>query len=162
MDNLKVINQDMLTLEEGLLFHQVNCKGIMGGGIAYALAQEFPGLEKAYQEFCRKELESRTGYPPTRVLLGKVFVFKVNPRLYIINVFGQDEVSTRDRMTSYDATAEAFELIAAQLFNTKISDLPLYFPYKMGCGLGGGDWTIYSAIIEAYFPDAIICRHDVR
>lgn len=135
----------MLEIERGLLFHQVNCKGVMGNGIAKAFAQKFPGLEDAY----RKYIETH------RInLLGQVFVYKVSDELYIINIFGQDGVSTKHRMTSYDATVRAFES-----FKSDFADLPLYFPHKMGCGLGGGDWQIYSAIIQAYFPQAIICQH---
>lgn len=143
---MKIINQDMLEIERGVLFHQVNCRGVMGHGIALAFAKKFPGLEEAYREYVRTHKIN---------LLGQVFVYKATDELYIANVFGQDGVSTRQRMTSYDATVRAFES-----FTNDFADLPLYFPHKMGCGLGGGNWHIYSSIIEAYFPQAIVCRHD--
>jgi len=146
---MKIIQQDMLEIQSGVLFHQVNCIGVMGGGIAYALAKKFPGLEKAYKEFCDDNIEFDTSS-----LLGKVFVFKVNDDLFIANIFGQDNVSTGSRQTSYDATVMAFELIQDSAY----ADMTLYFPYKMGCGLGGGNWNIYSAIIEEHFPNAIICK----
>jgi len=28
----------------------------------------------------------------------------------------------------------------------------------MGCGLGGGNWDEYRAVIEKHFPNAIIVR----
>jgi hypothetical protein len=31
-------------------------------------------------------------------------------------------------------------------------------PFGMGCGLGGGDWSIYSQIIERHLPDALIYK----
>lgn len=142
---MKTINQDMLAIERGVLFHQVNCRGVMGNGIARAFAQKFPGLENAYREYCETHRIN---------LLGQVFVYKASDELYIINIFGQDGVSTRQRMTSYDATVRAFES-----FKHDFADLPLFFPYNMGCGLGGGNWQIYSAIIQTYFPQGIICKH---
>lgn len=179
---MKLIQQDMLRLERGILFHQVNCQGVMGGGIAYALARKFPGLEEAYRGFIETTIEAADkefvdGHRTedgdilcesdlrNDLLLGKVFVYEAAEKLYIANVFGQGDVSSRYRMTSYDATARALE--EAQCFfdeasfkhNPNFDGLPLYFPYTMGCGLGGGNWTIYSSIIEAYFPDAIICKH---
>jgi hypothetical protein len=36
--------------------------------------------------------------------------------------------------------------------------MPVYIPYNMGCGLGGGDWEIVSGIIEETLPDAIIVK----
>ena len=153
----------------------------MGGGVAASLARKFPRLEKAYQEhiaLCVKNADPEfvRGYLTedgdilcegdlmNGVMLGKVQLVKVAmPELYVCNVFGQGEISRNRRMTSYDATVEAFEAISNAGPNSILSyimnsGLPLYFPYKMGCGLGGGDWQIYSAIIECYFPNAIICR----
>jgi len=173
---MKIIKQDMLALTDGVLFHQVNCQGIMGGGIAYALAKKFPGLEKEYQDCiakCIKSVDNErlSGYLTedgdilcqeqlaNDVMLGKTFMWTVpnHKHLKIANVFGQGYISSRWRMTSYDATARAFESLAPKLDK----GVPLYFPFKMGCGLGGGEWGIYLAIIEHYFPDAIICQHNV-
>lgn len=148
---MKIIQQDMLALKEGVLFHQVNCQGVMGGGIAYAFARKWPGLEAAYKRYIK---ETKIG-GKTSSMLGKVFIYRPDPskQLWIANVFGQNNVSKSSRMTSYDATVEAFELMGD-------TNVQAYFPYKMGCGLGGGNWTIYASIIEAYFPDAIICQHN--
>jgi O-acetyl-ADP-ribose deacetylase (regulator of RNase III) len=157
---MKIIQQDLLTVTEGILFHQVNCQGVMGGGIARALALKFPGLEAAYRELCKKYEFDETQ------LLGKVFLYRVNDTLLIANVFGQGQISRSTRMTSYDATVEAFERITRAQERTPNSSFTLhadrfYFPYNMGCGLGGGDWSIYSAIIDRCFPNAIICQHNV-
>jgi hypothetical protein len=35
---------------------------------------------------------------------------------------------------------------------------PLYAPFRMGCGLGGGDWLEYEAILERNLPDLIIVQ----
>lgn len=152
---MKIIQQDMLELRSGILFHQVNCQGIMGGGIAKAFSLKFPGLEKAYREFISIEMEVAYDETETFHLLGKCFLFKVRDGLFVANVFGQDNISTIRRQTSYDATVEAFDAIQDIL----PAGLPTYFPHKMGCGLGGGDWEIYSAILERYFPDGIICQY---
>ena len=152
---MKIIEQDILALKEGIIFHQVNCQGVMGAGIARALADRYPGLEEAYAELCAKH------HFRHEELLGKVFLFKVGPNLQIANVFGQGGVSRSSRQTNYESTVEAFERIirAQQQPHSVFNDKEFYFTYKMGCGLGGGNWTIYSAIIEAHFPDAIVCRH---
>lgn len=151
---MKIIQQDMTLLTEGVLFHQVNCQGVMGAGIAAAFAVKWPLLEAHYREFCESNADD---------LLGKLQLVNITPTLWVANVFGQESVSRGSRQTSYDATVVAFERVERHMKTNPPSTFNknnLYFPFKMGCGLGGGDWKIYSAIIERYFPDAIICQHE--
>ena len=148
---MKVIEKDILTVDRGVIFHQVNCVGVMGGGIARSIALKWPNVEAAYKNKCERT---------SGKLLGRSFVYGVtiDPPLFIANIFGQDSVSRTSRQTNYEATVEAFERLKQSQIVNPINSLPLYFPYQMGCGLGGGNWKIYSAIIEAYFPNAIICK----
>jgi hypothetical protein len=172
---LKQIEQDMTVLTHGILFHQVNCQGIMGGGIARAFARKFPDLEPAYKTYIdlkikgvdpefRMENTNEDGHLickadfSNKVLLGRAFIHPVSPELMIANIFGQGYISTMYRMTNYDAVVTAFESVRKWL-DDHINGLPTYFPYKMGCGLGGGHWRIYSAIIEEFFPEGIVCKY---
>jgi len=41
-------------------------------------------------------------------------------------------------------------------FNTAVIDV--YMPYMMGCGLGGGEWDIYSTIVDVHCPGVIACK----
>lgn len=145
---MQVIHKDLLTVDRGVLFHQVNCMGVMGGGIARSIALKWPQVEAAYKGKC-----DRTSNPER--LLGRTFMYGLKDDLFIANVFGQNSISRTSRQTNYEATVEAFERLQE---SQVIKNLPLYFPKNMGCGLGGGNWKIYSAIIEAHFPDAIICE----
>ena len=42
--------------------------------------------------------------------------------------------------------------------------LDIYLPYMVGCGLGGGDWSIVQKIIEKTFENyrgnVYICKHE--
>ena len=89
-------------------------------------------------------------------LLGQGFYTEINGALFIYNVFGQfDCGSDGKRYTDYCALNEAFKSFQYLVDTFK---LPVYFPYYMGAGLGGGDWNVISKMIEHYFPDAIICK----
>ena len=144
---MKVINKDILTVDRGVIFHQVNCMGVMGGGIARSIALKWPDIEASYKESCRVDKPEK--------LLGRTLICGVSDQLFVANIFGQNSISRSSRQTNYEATVEAFERLKEKHI---IKGFPLYFPYQMGCGLGGGNWTIYSAIIEAHFPNAIICK----
>lgn len=159
---MQLIEKDILTVERGIIFHQVNCMGVMGGGIARAIALKWPKVESAYVAKCAMVSNQEK-------LLGRVLVCKADEELYVANVFGQNNVSRTTRQTDYNATVEAFETFQRAVECVHVDNIEiltavehgLYFPYTMGCGLGGGNWKIYSAIIEAHFPNAIICRHEV-
>ena len=68
----------------------------------------------------------------------------------IINLFGQESYSRSRRATSYDAVDIAWKQIGAIWADDRI-----HVPHSMGCGLGGGIWSIYSAIVDAHHPDVV-------
>lgn len=152
---MKIINRDITTITEGVIVHQVNTAGVMGAGVAKALADKFPALEQEYSNYVG---ELRYRYEEED-LLGDVHLFNpvdYYPNLHICNLFGQHLNRTagdNGRRTSYDATVDGWSEIAA-IFEG--STQPFYIPYLMGCGLGGGDWNVYSAIVDAIMgPDRV-------
>jgi hypothetical protein len=74
---------------------------------------------------------------------------------YICNLAGQDGYGTDRKYTDYDALLTAL----AELHDASISlNLPVYIPYRMGCGLGGGDWEIVSRLIDECCPNAFVVK----
>jgi hypothetical protein len=145
----KIIKQDITTVENGVIMHQVNRQGIMGAGVARALANKFPGLESTYAYYCNNNNPH----------LGDYCFHCPNPDITILNIFAQDLSSSdprfRTRATSYDAIAFALETYVAAY---KLLGETHYAPYLMGCGLGGGSWNIYKSIVEEYIPDVMWCH----
>lgn len=71
----------------------------------------------------------------------------VEPKLYIVNLFGQDGYGRGKKQTNYAALATAlfsFFRDCAQKNQSAIIRLP----YGLGCGLAGGDWDMVFAIIN--------------
>ena len=73
----------------------------------------------------------------------------VEPKLYIVNLFGQNGYGRGERQTNYAALATAlfsFFRDCAQKNQSAIVRLP----YGLGCGLAGGDWdTVLDIISDA-------------
>ena len=156
---LRHVTGDIFDVTTGIIAHQVNCRGVMGAGIAREIARRFPKAESDYKARCaRNRHYDPDGHPAS--LLGKVEMSLVRPfntttpesGLFIANVFGQIHPRFGPRQTNYGAVADAFESLR---FHT---DIPLYVPWGMGCGLAGGDWTVYSEIIEHFRPDATVVQ----
>lgn len=143
---MKELEGDILLVERGIICHQVNCLGIMGGGIALEIRNKYPEL---YSEY-RKNCVDNTG------LLGSVSVYTINENLKIANIFGQQNIGIgKGIRTDYDAVDKSL-IELKKIINEDKTNLPIYFPKYMGCGLGGGNWSIYKEIIRLHFPDGII------
>lgn len=142
---------DILLVENGIICHQVNCLGIMGAGLAKQIKNKFPEAYQEYHKMCLRYLELS---PSVYVALGKVQIYIRNKNLLLANIFGQCDTGPGKR-TSYNAVDEALSELQI-IYNNNYNDLDIFFPKNMGSALGGGNWKIYSAIIENYFPNGII------
>lgn len=130
-------NCDLLTTTANYIAHQVNCKGVMGAGLAYQIRQQYPELYNTYKALCN------THAPDD--LLGNVYIHG-----HILNIFGQRTYG-RDKTvvyTDYTALRNAFSLI-----NRKLPPhATIAFPYGFGCGLANGDWNTVLKLITDCFP----------
>jgi O-acetyl-ADP-ribose deacetylase (regulator of RNase III) len=147
---MKIINQDILEIEEGIICHQVNCQGVMGSGLALAIKNKWPQVYEDYSLVVQC-------YKKTSVsLLGHVDISGINENLYVANLFGQDNYG-KGLQTNYVALSIALTKVylRACSLNTRV-----YIPYKIGCGLGGGDWKRVTDIIELAAPNAIVCKYE--
>jgi len=146
---LQMIEGNILDIEEGYILQQVNCRGVMGSGLAKQIREKYPQVYTEYQYFCKK-------WEPEEIL-GWYNMTAINNYLGIVNIFGQVGYGRTGRFTNYGAVAMAL-IRANKLEELNKTDLPVYVPFQMGCGLGGGDWEVYSEIIEFFIPDAIVVK----
>lgn len=124
--------------------HQVNCQGVMGSGIAKQIRERWPEVYESYMDTWSGYVEYM-GYDSCR-LLGKVDFAPINDsKQEVINMFCQDKCGyDGHRYTSYDAFATALHNIT---YRTD-KGATIGFPKNIGCGLGGGNWKVISALIE--------------
>lgn len=147
---LKVLEQSLLDVEEGLLIHSVNTRGIMGGGVALAIRNAFPNV---YDEYRGRFWE-----------LGDVQFVQAanNPKIWVCNLAGQKDLAAApgDVATNPAAFREGLIQVRQWLEEqaTEGNVLQPYAPYEIGCGLGGGDWQEISAILQEELPGVILCK----
>lgn len=133
--------------------HQTNCLGVMGGGIAKQIKAKNPEMFKVYYDYCKSK---------DKLALGTVqFVDSDDKTQTFANLFGEYsfcesvapfEDGGKPRHTDYDALKECLNRLHTWLVLHDIETVGI--PYKLGCGLAGGDWdNVVYPMIKAEFED---------
>lgn len=137
---MQEIRCDLLSVEQGIICHQVNCMGVMGSGLAKAIRGKWPPVYNDYKVVCDEV--------PPRDLLGKFQVIRVGSNLYVCNLFGQYNYGREPGKvyTSYGA----FESSLLGICKSDIakSELDIFVPYKIASNLAGGNWEVVKGIMQ--------------
>jgi len=143
---------------ESILFHQVNCKGIMGGGIAKQIKEAYPNHFSDYIKF--------TNQYRTTPLLGEYVHTDIdakNPETskMIIGLYGQEDIGIHERQTNYAALARSLYNCFVEWGSFEFMNQPVFIiPKYIGCGLGGGILPIVEQIlldVESVFDVEFTC-----
>ena len=137
---------NILNVESGIICHQVNAMGKMGAGLALDIRKKWPNVYRDYM----------IAYNEGNLKLGNVIFTKIeNCSIIIASCVGQKFYGRKGKHTIYKAIEKCFEKVEKKSNELK---LPVYIPYKIGCGLAGGNWKVVKEIIEGKISNSIICR----
>ena len=96
----QALRGNLLTSGEKVIGHGVNCRGVMGSGIALQIKERWPDTHQIYRQHCASKKWDSS-------MLGTVLVTN-EQKLTICNIFTQFETSRDHRTASYDAIADGF------------------------------------------------------
>lgn len=150
-----IIDGDILEVSVGIIAHQVNCQGAIGAGVSGVICKQYPKVYERYKfAFERYVLES---FRPTSCLLGLV-VIPVSDTLKVANIFSQlhygNSSKTGKVYTYMDKLIGGLKKIRKDY-----PDDVIYVPYKIGCGLAGGDWDEFMQKAKD-IPNLIVIRKE--
>lgn len=152
---LQTINRDITMITTGVIAQQVNCQGVMGGGLAAQIRRKWPVVYQEYSEL----------YKTGQLILGYCQIINVDvfDNLWVANLAGQYNFGRDPNIvyTNYIALKNALTKLKVWVdADNKATGetLPIYIPYQLGCGLGNGKWDTVNRIIEEVIPEAIICK----
>lgn len=135
---VKVIEGDLFQTTAKFICHQTNCKGKMGSGVAKQIRQQYPAAYRQYMDLC-------SGKKDSAELLGHA-QFVCGAEKTVVNMFAQDRYGyDGSRYTNY----KAFEQCLNEIAQYVVHGETIAMPYKIGCGLAGGDWEIVYGLIES-------------
>lgn len=120
---------------EKVIAHQVNCMGV-AGGLAAAIFEKWPDAENDYRQLT-------TRIPMGKVLLGMPQLTGQQKDGHVIaNLYGQFYPGADYRPDAVETALSCLGAIARK------SGWSVALPYKLSCGIAGGDWDEVLGIIE--------------
>ena len=141
---VKIYVGDVFESNADIICHQVNCLGIMGGGIALEIRKRYPNVYDDYHTYC-------TSHENAKDLLGKVQFCGTTDsdgrRFEIANMFSQLDIGTGCK-TRYDELEKALITVRDRALK---ENKTVAIPYGIGCGLAGGKWAVvYATILKVF------------
>lgn len=148
MSNYKLINGDLLESEAKYLCHQCNCVTTSYSGLAKFIFQKYPYSDIYSMRENVKDLPIPGQEPGNIIICGD----GENNR-YIINMIAQFYPGyAKFKYDTIDDRIKYFKRCLSEI--KKINNLEsIAFPYKIGCGLAGGEWDIYEKMIDDFASD---------
>jgi len=128
---IKYIEEDITTVNEGIIAQGVNCQGAMGAGVARAIMNKWPDVPHSYHNYVDQ-------HKPGGHLLGDVNdVELARDTLFVYNCFTQEFFGgDGKRYASPDAIRESLTRVCEDAVDKELNvAMPL-----IGCGLAGLSW----------------------
>lgn len=138
---------DLICSTAEIIVHQVNCKGVMGAGVAKQIRKKLINEKQylCYQKICKEN--------SAKELLGRNLYMQINDNQIVANLFGENIPTGRGVDTNYVALERCFVALRNYAEEKEIGTIAI--PGYIGCGLAGGDWNyVFSEIILKVFGKA--------
>jgi O-acetyl-ADP-ribose deacetylase (regulator of RNase III) len=133
---IRYVTGNLFDSKAEAIVNTVNCVGVMGRGIALQFKKQYPDNFKAYELACKRN----------EVVPGRMFVFEINQLVnpkYIINFPTKRHWRNMSRIEDIQAGLVDLANVISKKYIASIALPPL------GAGLGGLDWDVVRAEIEA-------------
>jgi O-acetyl-ADP-ribose deacetylase (regulator of RNase III) len=142
------IKGNLLDSKAEVIGHCTNCRGAMGAGVALQIRRKWPVVFNRYHSIWEYY---RTNHKESDQLGTTDLVeTESGSNQYVANLYGQDDHDASLRQIDYEALYNSLAGLSKQMENKFKS---VAFPFKMGCGLAGGEWTIVEAMIKFLFKN---------
>lgn len=121
----------------GTLVNPVNCRGVMGKGLALEFKRRWPEMYQEYRKYCQTE-DFRVGRP---------MLFLGDAHTSILCFPTKDDWRAPSTLAIIEAGLRGLHEFDSANFSTGIA-----FP-ALGCGLGGLKWPVVKPLFEKYLGD---------
>jgi O-acetyl-ADP-ribose deacetylase (regulator of RNase III) len=134
---LNYVEGDILEAKTQVVVNTVNCKGVMGKGLALQFKKKFPLMYEEYKQQCKEG----------KITIGSLHLYKQTPRYWILNFPTKNHWRHKSKLEYIEKGLLEFKENYAEWGISSIA-----FP-RLGCQLGGLDWSQVKPIMEKYLAD---------
>jgi len=146
------IKKNLAEVTNGVIAHGVNCRGVMGSGVAKALRDVHPTIFEPYKRLC----DASKSAGNLESLLGKAQLITVHniwtrthqEYLSVANCFTQLNYGNDGKV--YADPEAIFKSLDHVFFISSLYQVDVYMP-KIGCGLGGLIWSDLESEIQKIY-----------
>jgi O-acetyl-ADP-ribose deacetylase (regulator of RNase III) len=131
---LKYVEGNILDASTQVVVNTVNCKGVMGKGLALQFKKKYPEMYKEYKEKCGEG----------RIVIGKLDLYQGTPRYWILNFPTKNHWRNKSKLEYIEKGLLEFKDKYQEWGITSIA-----FP-RLGCQQGGLNWTVVKTLMERY------------
>lgn len=176
---IKVVEVNLLDSSETILCQQCNCVTMIPHGLSEQISKKYPWADV----YSRRKMKTRncTSEPsiPGTIQVTTEASPEALPEALpeaitsstkkVIHMFGQVLPGKPNTFTKYyqhvkiedgpEDRINYFKMCINELDSLKL-DSPVAMPYKIGCGLAGGNWEIYKKILEKCETNVVLYKYD--
>lgn len=155
ISNLQFQKGDLLDAKEDYIVQQNCCIACRPHGLSQTIADRYP-YANPYQLLIPMKKGGNTATEETRYIPGTCEIFGSGEERKVACLFGQYAMGKPGKYNSFGIPDTAEDRI--RYFEEALEDLvrqiphtsSVAFPYKIGCGLAGGNWVKYSMILQKF------------
>ena len=146
---LHIVEGDIVNDNYSFFCQQVNCKGVMGAGLAKQIVAKYPAVLIQYKQLCLNNAKLCLN---NTNLMGHIQLAYaesgINPRV-CVNLFAQYGYGRDNQYTNYDMFQQCLNVFRS-ILDDYAPHWTVAFPYGIGCGLAGGDWNVIFPMIQDF------------
>jgi len=131
-----LLKKNILEAKQKYIAHQCNCLTTTGKGLSKEIFKKYPFANI----YCQRKYRT-----PGNIIICS----SDSDKKIIINILGQNfPGKSKFESDSVEKRLKWFEKCLDEIGNLGIDEIAM--PYKIGCGLAGGDWSKYLKLIENF------------
>ena len=129
---VRFVRGDLFRSSAQTITNPINCRGVMGGGLALEFRHRFPEMFQDYVQRCRRG----------EVRIGKPYIWRNPTGRHVLNFLTKDDWRNPSRLEYIE---EGLRYLVGHCAEMGITSLA--FP-ALGCGLGGLEWRVVRPVME--------------
>lgn len=148
INQMIILNGDIREVSVGIIAHQVNCQGAIGAGVSGVICNQYPMVKDDYIDIC--------SVSDKEDLFGGMQIVPVTGTLKVANIFSQFNYGNSAKTGIVYTDMDKLIYSLKNLRETYPDEI-IYVPYKIGCGLAGGNWDEFIEKAKV-IPNLIVIK----